>query len=1424
MPVYTVPSLSAQQIELLLERVEPQALVRVRQALVETPAGQDKFVDGLRQELERLGLVPAQVADQKLRQLVGVYLAEAQAGARKPEVRAALEKIDLIKVAKRTGTVAATLLRELAAGQGAGAKTTSTLTLARRQAAIVAEVIDALGDGATREAVVERVALRLPGFDANRLFRLQESCPELVPKLRAFKQEAAAAEARREAELVGQLCGDELSVSALVQQMRAQGFAEFTEHRYELLRQQFPELVPKLERDASEGEELFADALSLARAARQLPGASLAKVAARAGFSAYYARRLRDEFDIPVGLKKDHVLRSTPEVEAIVLKGMLDLPAFASQTDLAERLTANPVVAAYLGEIKPKTLAAYLDRHLGDRVDFETLQRQKLTRRLVAGVLTAPRGASLAEVLAELEQTEGPRPTFGRLTDSLQHHWAKHPELYPEVAHLCDADGAIVWNGRGRQLPAVLAGPSAGEVAVRERLAALGSELGPTARRVVGAMELDDPEASARALEGLPEVFAEQRKAPRRWRSVLHRMTRLLVRDPELTPKAIAKALNVEDDRWLREDLEQLLAKTRPAAELSRTDVAAIVRIVRQAPPGIEFEALRELCERDPYFAERAELKLHDKKLRQLLREEFPEARDWRELQRIRVSEVLAEALAETDEPPARVFKRLRERWPTFPSFAAFQQFWVPELEANPELYPALAPLFGSLGQLQLGAKPVPRELVTAAHARRVAAALSAMPRGWPLGAACEEATKADPGLRLDARLAQLLGKRFPEALPAELVERDVAAMRALAAALVWRHRRSGGPAGRLDTAALAAGEKVPQSVVTALVGRFPAFFPVAKRRFPVTEHVAHVIGAIIKTMPLGTTPAEEPALIEAAGLLPPEMAVSAKTLKTARQKFPELVPTLSAHNDELFSRLLAARLFSAPLGTPIEEIYAGLRDEFAQFPISLKRFCDEVLPGWNAWLRDPERGVPAWLRALGAYGPITATGQGRPASEFPARETEKLQRTLAQIAKIPQRLPLLDKLIDAYPNAFREFNIVNVQHLLGSNWRFIEAEHRMGAAKEDIFTVGIPYSTSPVVARTMRDEGYHLVTPPLHLATWERQLEDVLYRAALRSEENGKDIVVFDDGGLVAKILHTRPWAEKVRERFRIVEQTTRGITVASKYDLQVPLINFARDVVKELEGTMIGQVVFDRLVTRLERQGKNLAGQTVTVVGYGVIGAGVARMLAEMGATVRVFDLDPAKLKKVTADAKRLGLDLVAVPEAKAAFANATLVVGNTGHTSIGAEAFDAVADGCLFASTSSKLVEIDMLELDDRATADNGRLRRVEVDDLHPPSARYELAGGKRVTVLADGFPINFDGEVNCVEPEDIQLTHGGMLISGIQATWPLAKHLKGGLARGLIPLADRLRDELVRYWDEVKREQGLKAEFERRARELGLGGGR
>ena len=67
-----------------------------------------------------------------------------------------------------------------------------------------------------------------------------------------------------------------------------------------------------------------------------------------------------------------------------------------------------------------------------------------------------------------------------------------------------------------------------------------------------------------------------------------------------------------------------------------------------------------------------------------------------------------------------------------------------------------------------------------------------------------------------------------------------------------------------------------------------------------------------------------------------------------------------------------------------------------------------------------------------------------------------------------------------------------------------------------------------------------------------------------------------------------------------------------------------------------------------------------------------------------------------------------------------------------------------------------------------ATHGKPPAVIDNESHPPTVQYRLPSGKKVKLLARGFPLNFDGGPENIPPDEIQLTRALMLIGAAQAT--------------------------------------------------------
>jgi S-adenosylhomocysteine hydrolase len=271
------------------------------------------------------------------------------------------------------------------------------------------------------------------------------------------------------------------------------------------------------------------------------------------------------------------------------------------------------------------------------------------------------------------------------------------------------------------------------------------------------------------------------------------------------------------------------------------------------------------------------------------------------------------------------------------------------------------------------------------------------------------------------------------------------------------------------------------------------------------------------------------------------------------------------------------------------------------------------------------------------------------------------------------------------------------------------------------------------------------------YLAEVRRAVDDMV---ALH-RKNLLPIVVLDDGGLVATILHSDDRYKDVLHAVKVVEQTTGGLNLLEKKALSVPVIAAAAARSKKREGPIIGRAVAGKVLQALRRHGRSLEGLKVAVIGYGNVGTATARELELAHADVVVVDDGKGA-------ARRAGKRFPVLEKAKA-LKWADVVISATGETSLQLEHLRLLKDGAVVISAGSKQLEFDMEGLLAHA-------KRRELARGNPlvrlPDAEY-LLDGRRLTFLGDGWPVNFDGDAEDIPPHEIQLTRTLMFLGAVQA---------------------------------------------------------
>lgn len=329
----------------------------------------------------------------------------------------------------------------------------------------------------------------------------------------------------------------------------------------------------------------------------------------------------------------------------------------------------------------------------------------------------------------------------------------------------------------------------------------------------------------------------------------------------------------------------------------------------------------------------------------------------------------------------------------------------------------------------------------------------------------------------------------------------------------------------------------------------------------------------------------------------------------------------------------------------------------------------------------------------------------------------------------------------------------VCVQHLLESTGSLLECLIRCGVPANQIYVQGKVYSTSPEVLARVDSLGItvHGGTAPASLGQHSVAMKkdvDELWRCVLCEERlrTADLLIVLDDGG---HCISGIPRAAYDYWRVVAIEQTTSGLQAT--HSRQCPVIAVASSAAKRLiEPPMIAAAILSKLKAVVP--GGRIP-QRCGVIGFGNIGAAVARSLVELRHQVYVFDIDKAQQNNSD--------ELQWLSSAEELIAATDIIFGSTGKNVIEPEWLLKHLQGPkMLISCSSGDVEfrsaLDWIGYHDRK--------------CHHPLGSIEFAlsdGDPMLTIARGGFPVNFDRTPESVPAKEIQLTRGLMLGAVMQA---------------------------------------------------------
>ena len=389
----------------------------------------------------------------------------------------------------------------------------------------------------------------------------------------------------------------------------------------------------------------------------------------------------------------------------------------------------------------------------------------------------------------------------------------------------------------------------------------------------------------------------------------------------------------------------------------------------------------------------------------------------------------------------------------------------------------------------------------------------------------------------------------------------------------------------------------------------------------------------------------------------------------------------------------------------------------------------------------------------------------------------------------IPRNLPLLDKWVGDLRGKvpLKGVTILQIQHQLGSHFPQAKALLDLGLERTQMIWVDVPYTSTPEVRHALIEElkipamSFHIHNfrvldryPPYQI----KRIQEVFARLLLDPPDR---LIVLDDG---AYFLEAASCFAKQLPAVAIVEQTTRGLikieesATLQKYASRIPIINVARSVPKlTLEPPFIGHAVCDSLFQHLEPLLDASRRLRFLVLGFGAIGRQIAKFLPQkMGfdrSQVHVHDSDPCR--------QRAALEANFSPWDRNDFTQQFhVVIGCSGRQSFTLSDRVYLEDGAVLASASSGTVELsrqNFIELANVSKIDDIKVSVEGHNEFNVHSDLHIKLIDRSVTFVNGGFPVNFDGRVNCIPGHYVQPTPTMMVAASVQAVKALNDRQRG-----------------------------------------------
>lgn len=374
----------------------------------------------------------------------------------------------------------------------------------------------------------------------------------------------------------------------------------------------------------------------------------------------------------------------------------------------------------------------------------------------------------------------------------------------------------------------------------------------------------------------------------------------------------------------------------------------------------------------------------------------------------------------------------------------------------------------------------------------------------------------------------------------------------------------------------------------------------------------------------------------------------------------------------------------------------------------------------------------------------------------------------------VKYKMPLLcyaDSLIE--PADWSNVLVIACQHLVESNFLYLQKIVDQGLPPQNLFMIGKAYSTSDAVIADFNNIGVYVHPSSNQFDSYQsfnqqfhQAIADFFADISSKVDFQAFDkVLIMDDGAELLLYAH-----HNIADlsHFAGVEQTSSGFHKLDGLTLKFPIVNVARSQAKLiLESPFIAEAVIKNFHQYLQSQ--LLQPKRILIVGAGYIGNCIYNQLRQHY-TVHRYDIEQHKSDFDHAQLHQIQPDYDAV-------------ISCVGRTIFTAEDYQYFKPEVILGSASSSDVEF---------SAELLRKLAPQTNDVH---ADIRIPGPNGAIHLFNaGFPLNFDGSRQLIPLEKIQLTE-----TLLYTALCLARNKDYPL--GITPFDEQIQEQLIERFKQL-----------------------